>query len=139
MFKKSCPILLVGFILISLDFTVSAQSRKNKVKSKNESSAPTSYENFPSSKNPGSSQASHKNSRRSIKKGSSKNNLMHQLDQKVVEYHQRVRDAQKRYKKMARLSQKPQYSDPSYFGHKRKPKKRAPGKKKLCKECGILH
>ena len=64
---------------------------------------------------------------------------MHQLDQKVVEYHQRVRDAQKRYKKMARLSQKPQYSDPSYFGHKRKPKKRAPGKKKLCKECGILH
>jgi len=34
---------------------------------------------------------------------------------------------------------KPQYSDPTYFGHKKKPKKRPPGKKKFCKECGIYH
>ena len=35
--------------------------------------------------------------------------------------------------------EKPQYSDPSYFGHKKKPKKRPPGKKKFCKECGMYH
>ena len=139
MLKKSCLILLVGLLLISLDFTVSAQSKKNKVKGKKGAATPTQYENFPSSKNPGNSQASYNSSRRNIKKGNNKNNFMHQLDQKVEEYHQRVKDAQKRYKKMDRIAQKPQYSDPTYFGHKKKPKKRPPGKKKLCKECGILH
>ena len=45
----------------------------------------------------------------------------------------------KKYKKRAKLSKKPQFSDPSYFGHKRKPKKRPPGKKKFCKACEIVH
>ncbi len=44
----------------------------------------------------------------------------------------------KNRKKAADLD-KPQYSDPMYFGHKRKPKKRPPGKRKLCKECGLTH
>ena len=35
--------------------------------------------------------------------------------------------------------QKPQYSDPTYFGHKKKPKKRSLKKRKMCKECGIVH
>ena len=139
MFKKSCLILLVGLVLMSLDCTVLAQSKKKKAKSKKEAPASTKYENFPSAKSPGNSQTSYKNSRRSLKKGSGKNNLMHQLDQKVEEYHQRVKEVQKRNEKFARLSKKPQYSDPAYFGHKRKPKKRPPGKKKLCKECGIMH
>ena len=34
---------------------------------------------------------------------------------------------------------KPQYSNPLYFGHKKKPKKRKRGKQKVCKECGIKH
>ena len=139
MFKKGCLIFLAGFVFVALDNSANAQSKKNKVKSNKEAPASTEYENFPSSKNPGSNEAMHKNARRSAKKGSSKNNLMHQLDQKVEEYHQRVKEAQKRYKKMARVSKKPQYSDPTYFGHKRKPKKRPPGKKKLCKECQIVH
>ncbi len=33
----------------------------------------------------------------------------------------------------------PTYGDPMYFGHKRKPKKRPPGKRKFCKECGMVH
>ena len=40
---------------------------------------------------------------------------------------------------MAKEMEKPQYSDPTYFGHKKPPKKRPVGKKKFCKECGMSH
>ncbi len=60
-------------------------------------------------------------------------------DKKIEEYNDRMKANAKKYNKMARLMKKPQYSDPSYFGHKRKPKKRAPGKRKFCKECEIVH
>ncbi|MEL6556797.1 MAG: hypothetical protein AAFQ94_01350 [Bacteroidota bacterium] len=56
-----------------------------------------------------------------------------------AEFLARMKDNKKRNKKEARLALKPQYSDPSYFGHRRKPKKRPPGKKKFCKECHIVH
>jgi hypothetical protein len=42
-------------------------------------------------------------------------------------------------RKQDRLARKPQYNDPTYFGHKRPPKKRPLGKRKFCKECGIRH
>ena len=45
----------------------------------------------------------------------------------------------KRTRKEARLKKKPQYSNPTYLGHKRKPKKHKPGKMKFCKECGMKH
>lgn len=46
----------------------------------------------------------------------------------------------KKYRKMAHdMETDPRYNDPSYFGHKHKPKKHRPGKKKFCKECGIVH
>lgn len=61
------------------------------------------------------------------------------FDQKIKEYEKRMEANVKKYKKMARKMKKPQYSDPSYFGHKRKPKKRGPGKRKFCKECEIVH
>lgn len=61
------------------------------------------------------------------------------FDKKVEEYEERMKEKSKEYKKLARLMEKPQYSDPSYFGHKHKPKKRPPGKRKFCKECGIVH
>ncbi len=49
-------------------------------------------------------------------------------------------DNAKKYRKMARdMETDPRYNDPSYFGHKHKPKKHRPGKKKFCKECGIAH
>lgn len=56
-----------------------------------------------------------------------------------AEYEQRMKDNMKQARKEGRMSRKPQYSDPSYFGHKKKPKKRPPGKKKFCKECHIVH
>jgi hypothetical protein len=33
----------------------------------------------------------------------------------------------------------PTYGDPMYFGHKKKPKKNPKGKRKLCKECKMVH
>lgn len=61
------------------------------------------------------------------------------FDQKVKEYEERMEAKAKEYKKLAKLMEKPQYSDPSYFGHKHKPKKRKPGKRKFCRECEIVH
>ncbi|MFA0961432.1 hypothetical protein AB9P05_06475 [Roseivirga sp. BDSF3-8] len=45
----------------------------------------------------------------------------------------------KKYKKQAKMAEDPQYSDPMYFGHKKPPKKRKPGKRKFCKVCEIVH
>jgi hypothetical protein len=45
----------------------------------------------------------------------------------------------KEKRKAEKIMEKPQYSNPMYFGHKRPPKKRAPNKMKYCKECGIRH
>ncbi len=61
------------------------------------------------------------------------------FDQEVQEYYDRMEANAKKYKKMEREMKKPQYSDPTYFGHKHPPKKRPPGKKKYCKVCGMYH
>jgi len=60
-------------------------------------------------------------------------------DRLQKEYDERMKDNLKENKKEARLMEKPQYSDPSYFGHKRPPKKRPVGRRKFCSECGIVH
>jgi len=60
-------------------------------------------------------------------------------DKLVVEYKQRMQANVHKHKVMARKMRKPQYSDPSYFGHKHKPKIRPVGKRKFCQECGIVH
>ena len=60
-------------------------------------------------------------------------------DKLIEEYKQRMRDNVKKYKSLAKEMEKPQYSDFSYFGHKRKPKKRPVGKRKFCMECEIVH
>ncbi len=60
-------------------------------------------------------------------------------EQKMEEYEDRMEANAKKYREMSKEMEKPRYSDPSYFGHKNKPKKRRPGKKKFCKDCGISH
>lgn len=74
----------------------------------------------------------------STKKGNSKAYQRTHADL-VEEAEERQEANAKRREKEAKLAEKPQYSDPSYFGHKKKPKKRPVGKRKLCKECGIVH
>lgn len=61
------------------------------------------------------------------------------LEDKKEEFHKRMKDNAKRDRKLKRKMEHPQYSDFSYFGHKKPPKKRPVGKRKLCKECGIVH
>ena len=73
------------------------------------------------------------------KSSKKKSDLNAYYDQLVVEYHQRMKSNVRKYKKMARKMKKPKYSDPMYFGHKRKPKKRQGKKRKFCKECRIIH
>lgn len=69
------------------------------------------------------------------KKGKSKKVTYNAMD----EHEDRMKGVVKAHRKAEKESMKPQYSDPTYFGHKRKPKKRPPGKMKFCKECEIRH
>jgi len=57
----------------------------------------------------------------------------------VKRYYARMEAVEKEKKKAEKEMMKPQYSEFSYFGHKRPPKKRKSGKMKFCKECGIRH
>ncbi len=134
MLKKIVVMSVVAFLWFAAGSDVIAQSKKSKATQKKV------FENeAPSSRNPGNQSKATGQSRRTVKKGKGSNNFAKQLDKKVEEYHQRMKANAKRQKKIARISKKPQYSDPTYFGHKRKPKKRPPGKRKFCKECEIIH
>lgn len=55
------------------------------------------------------------------------------------DFHNRVKENLRKHNKEERKMQTKQYTDPTYFGHKRSPKKRKLGKKKFCKECGMYH
>lgn len=60
-------------------------------------------------------------------------------EEEVVDFRKRVSEAYRKNAKEEIESQKKRYQDPTYFGHKRKPKKRKPGNQKFCKVCGIKH
>lgn len=68
-----------------------------------------------------------------------KNKKNRPKSREVAEFRDRMRDVYKQRKKREKLADKKRYKDPTYFGHKRKPKKRPPGKQKFCKVCGIKH
>jgi len=55
------------------------------------------------------------------------------------EFEDRMQARAKTYRKNEKMLMRPQFSDPSYFGHKHKPKKHSANKMKYCKECGIRH
>lgn len=55
------------------------------------------------------------------------------------DFQKRMKATARKKAKEAKLAMQPQYSDPTYFGHKKPPKKRPNGKKKFCKECGLSH
>jgi hypothetical protein len=57
----------------------------------------------------------------------------------VEAFRAQLKDRYKQKAKDQKLAQKPQYSNPLYFGHKKPPKKRPPGKQKFCKECHLKH
>ena len=57
----------------------------------------------------------------------------------VEEFRSRLQKVYKQKAKEEKLSDKARYKDPSYFGHKKPPKKRPVGKQKFCKVCKIKH
>jgi hypothetical protein len=57
----------------------------------------------------------------------------------VEEFRERVTASYKQTAKERRKSDKPKFKDPTYFGHRKPPRKRPPGKQKFCKECGLKH
>lgn len=110
-------LLLVGSVS-----WIQAQSKKEKT-----------HRDLPSSREPGTSDNLFRGERKMSKSSGS-------FEAKAVqEFQQRMKKNARKYKKIDRIKDRPQYSDPSYFGHKRKPKKRPVGKRKFCKECGIVH
>lgn len=74
-----------------------------------------------------------------VKKKKVKYSINQEFDRKVEEYEKRMVQNARKNEKMAKEMQKPQYSDPTYFGHKKKPKKRPADKKKFCNECKMYH
>jgi hypothetical protein len=122
-------IVLILLFMGSVSVVLS-QSKKERKKQKQEVQT---QKHQPSSRDPGSSDNLFRGERRFSKSGNS-------LEAKAVqEYQQRMKKNAKKYNKIERQKDKPQYSDPMYFGHKRKPKKRPVGKRKFCKVCGIEH
>ena len=57
----------------------------------------------------------------------------------TAKFYDRQEAIAKQERKAEKEMEKPQYSDPLYFGHKHPPKKRPPNKMKYCKVCGIRH
>ncbi len=73
------------------------------------------------------------------KKGKSKSKSRKATYNAMDEHEDRMKEVVKAHRRAEKESLKPQNSDPTYFGHKRKPKKNKPGKMKFCKECEIRH
>ena len=110
-------------LFMGLTSSVEAQSRKEKNKDDYDRGA--TYEI--------------KTSKKKAKKNKSKDSIDKSYDKKIEEYEERLEANSKKYKKISKEMRKPQYTDPTYFGHKRPPKKRPPGKKKFCKHCQLWH
>ncbi|MEQ8925563.1 MAG: hypothetical protein RLO81_07090 [Fulvivirga sp.] len=127
--------MLTRFLFLSVSFvalfcTISlAQSKEPKNEKRDNSFAPMAEEQS----------AIQKKDMKKKGKKSYRAMFNKKMDKKIREYEERMEANAKQDRKERRLMKKPQYSDPMYFGHKKKPKKRPPGKRKLCKECHIWH
>lgn len=123
--KDVLPIVIA---LLFFSFVGHAQNSRETVKDEKVSADAVRY-------------ATHSTNQKKYRKKSKKSDhsYLGVFDQKIKEFEIRMETAAKEKKLAEKEMRKPQYSDPSYFGHKRKPKKRPPGKKKFCKECGLYH
>jgi hypothetical protein len=113
-------------------FFLSAVAAFSQSKKKKKSSSPKPPVEQPSALNPGEAERVYapKASKKSSK-GATYNGER--------DFYERMEALEKTRRKNEKLAAKPQYSDPMYFGHKKPPKKRKPGKMRYCKECGIRH
>jgi hypothetical protein len=120
---------IIFILMLSLVWSVSvAQSSKKKKKAK------VDTEQEPSSLDP-----YYPKENIAPKKNKSSSSAKITYDNAEEEFYDRMMALEKTKRKNERLMEKPQYSEPSYFGHKRPPKRHKPGKMKFCKVCGIRH
>ena len=119
-------------IFLSL-LMMSAQAQLLKRKKKSAPTPTNQSTTQPSSLNPSTPQK--KYGPKKTKKGK----LAEPTRGSEEDYFKRVAELQRTRRKNERIMEKPQYSDPMYFGHKHPPKKRPPGKMKYCKVCGLRH
>lgn len=129
-----CGIVLV--LLVAFGCAGNRKAALNHGQSSYSNSGPSSRSSGDDSRSAASSGVEQ---RKAMKKKGRKAAAAKTHDDLVKEQQDRMEANAKRYKKEAKMAEKPQYSDPSYFGHKKKPKKRPVGKRKFCKECGIVH
>ncbi len=123
MYLRITIVVLVAFM--ASDCHAQFWKKKKKVERETAAGEPTSLNPSYAEKEP-TPKASRKSS----------NGPTYGLEQ---EFYERLEEVEKSRRKNERLAEKPQYSNPLYFGHKRPPKKRKPSRMKFCKECGIRH
>jgi hypothetical protein len=123
--------VLICFLILSLTGVVSAQSKKKK-KNKHAQEQQQQQAASPNALNPSSQQKQYE-PKKSNRKSSG---ATYESEQ---EYYDRMARLFKEKRKAEKEMEKPQYSNPMYFGHKRPPKKHKAGKLKFCKECGLRH
>jgi hypothetical protein len=121
-------ILVILFLLTAFSASTFAQSKKKK---KKRSLKNTEQVSQPTALNPALPTKDYAPKAKKKTKGAT-----YESEQ---QFYERMAQLEKTKRKNERLMEKPQYSDPSYFGHKRPPKKNKRGKLKFCKECGIRH
>jgi len=114
-------------VLMMAVATSFAQSKKKKAK---EAETPSTSQ--PSSLNPSYTEKKYEPSKKKRPTGK----VTYDATEK---FYDRQEAVAKQERKNEKEMEKPQYSDPLYFGHKRPPKKRSPDKMKYCKTCGIRH
>lgn len=136
-------ILIALLLLAGMGYGQSSKKKKHKKKTKTEKLSPR-FEQQSNSYAPFTPKetkeiVSPAKTKKSKKKKSAFESYSITMEQKVVEFKERMEANAKAEKKKLKEMKKPQYSDPSYFGHKRKPKIRKVKKRKYCKECGITH
>lgn len=121
-------------IIIAILFILIVSASFGQLSRKQRKAAEASEQDGPTSLEPSSPQE-----RRHLPKEPKKRESKGPTYNSEKEYYERVEAIAKTRRKNERMLMTPQYSDPSYFGHKRPPKKRSANKMKFCKECGIRH
>ena len=120
--------IILILLLVGITGTLQAQSRKQK-----KGGTAEVQEESPNSVDPNYPKKQYGPKKSTKKKGAGPTFESEQ------EYYDRMAQFNKTNRKNERMSETPQYTDPTYFGHKRPPKKRPANKMKYCKVCGIRH
>jgi hypothetical protein len=127
-------IIRYSFFVLLIGLTTVAFGQSNKKKQ----SEPAPASSQPSSLSPNTTPQAQQPTKTKSKSKSKSPKLQVTYDAER-QYYKRAKQVGKDQIKAEKESQKPQYSDPMYFGHKKPPKKRPLGKQKYCKECGMKH